>query len=1298
MSLPLFPHSFDGQPTIASGERGQTRNQYASEDMVIEQPDPFGTKPVIGLLSQTLVSSPIIQWVLPARLRSKYQNDVVFVGERHIQIKEALSGVHLEDVNSKSDFDAYIMAAKVINVSTELPWEAQMKLAAHNATAPTNLDPRQELPPQILVLSLASRELVFIYYSTTSGQFIHHHRPLPNDVSTFERFGRNIAVEPRSRAVAVSASADYFGIFMLRKPPGLQSQMVSGRLDPIAEERFFRVDGDIMFMEFLYPKSEDGNKIILLLLVSHEQMTHAICYEWHADETIRQASPRMTRRVLPLEDRLPTMLIPLTKTSSFMLITTTSMAVYKNRLDPRRQPSRYPLPAPDRESQKAPLWTRWARPLRNWLYNQRHDDIYLCREDGRVFYLGIGNEGELENQAHLGRLCCDVDAAFDILDIGHEGGDLLLTAGTTGDGGLFVQKARDHPRCVQKFINWTPVTDSVVVSGSRDPSASEAASDRVFVCSASPFARGAIVELRHGLEAQIGLVVSLEELTSTRDIWTMSNEVGGGVFILFSDPVSSILLYLPSDFGEEMCAIDEADSGLEFSAQTLAAGCTSSGVIVQVTEKAILLETVSGSTLKTRFDYDDEQSVAVAAINRSASLIVTAVRTRHEVHLYAKRAGISDDEVQLFDLEDPSKLPYEPVCMSIETLGSSTFIFIGTGNGKVLIYSIKERITLESETSVAVQEGDDLSKAIESLAVIFTQSKEHSQRYTVLCGLRSGVLVPFEMAVDVCDLGSPIGLKQGSPRRIGSTSVKIQGRGHFALLTCGHGFWQASCPEEDGLLDPNLHLQRIWITDKNNPAYHPSNIDSFAMAKITDPNVDGVSDTLFCIADGQLLICTLDHAAKTVPRRIDLPGSANRLAYSSHLKSLIVAYTQTELDTDSDPIRRLTRPFIEFVEPDTQRGIERSTEVPEEDENPAWRPSGAAGEKISCILEWTPRKGDEEYHFIVIGTARKQQQDRGRVIFLQAARNPSNPSRIECSVKYVHKFEGPVYSIAPYGDFTLMVSTGHEIVPLEPKFSQTRRARAARYSTLSPAVSMSCHEPYVYMSTSRESLMVLKFSEDKMVLHAYDRQKHDGLSHFHLGGEFNLTITSSRGGRVSVLTERGITENDKMMPVALCEAHLASSVMKLSTGSKPSPLSSPFPVLYGIAMNGTAYRFLTLNEKEWRLLRLLQSLCIRDILLCPFTPKRKRRRNPIGSGAAEPQPSHMHIDGDILSRLAIRGSDYLTQMLMTQAFEDTASPENGTAQATMERFAELSNELLGECPNQIEEVMRWLKRTLHVEF
>ena len=127
-----------------------------------------------------------------------------------------------------------------------------MKMGSGNTPADADMDMQDDLPPQILVLSLASRELVFLYYSSAEGgQFIHYRRPLPNDVNLFEKFGRNIAVEPRyvysmlaldvttnsfrSRAIAVSASSDYFGIFTLEGPHALQSQMAQNQFNPISE-------------------------------------------------------------------------------------------------------------------------------------------------------------------------------------------------------------------------------------------------------------------------------------------------------------------------------------------------------------------------------------------------------------------------------------------------------------------------------------------------------------------------------------------------------------------------------------------------------------------------------------------------------------------------------------------------------------------------------------------------------------------------------------------------------------------------------------------------------------------------------------------------------------------------------------------------------------------------------------------------------------------------------------------------------------------------------------------------------
>lgn len=163
-----------------------------------QTPHPQGVTGLFGIFTQTVLPSPVIQWILPARLRSKHCNDVVFVGQQRIQIKEAAPGGYLEDVAEKSDFSGSIIQAKVLNVSTHLPWESQLRtsdVAAAKAIDPALLE---DLPPQILVATLDLKQILFICCSPSAKDaFITFRRPLPVNVSLPEKFGRHVAVDPK---------------------------------------------------------------------------------------------------------------------------------------------------------------------------------------------------------------------------------------------------------------------------------------------------------------------------------------------------------------------------------------------------------------------------------------------------------------------------------------------------------------------------------------------------------------------------------------------------------------------------------------------------------------------------------------------------------------------------------------------------------------------------------------------------------------------------------------------------------------------------------------------------------------------------------------------------------------------------------------------------------------------------------------------------------------------------------------------------------------------------------------------
>lgn len=172
--------------------------QRQASNPSVATPKAKKAQPIIGMLSQTIIQSPTVRWVLPARLRHKDKQDVVFVGDYFIQIRESVGSGHLEDVVIKADFDTKILSAKVINVQDEVGLEAQIKQGATYGVQGEQGE--NDIPPHVLVLALDSKELVFLFATELADgrvEFVHNRRPLPADVSLLEQYGRHVAVDPR---------------------------------------------------------------------------------------------------------------------------------------------------------------------------------------------------------------------------------------------------------------------------------------------------------------------------------------------------------------------------------------------------------------------------------------------------------------------------------------------------------------------------------------------------------------------------------------------------------------------------------------------------------------------------------------------------------------------------------------------------------------------------------------------------------------------------------------------------------------------------------------------------------------------------------------------------------------------------------------------------------------------------------------------------------------------------------------------------------------------------------------------
>ena len=170
--------------------------------------------PIVGVLSQTLVRSPIINWIIPARIRHKDKNDVLFIHHNWLEIlellrDEELETSRLETITFKADFGSPIRSARVLGAVRKSAAPVDTNLddgidAIIKQEVPESMDTRsdapQEIPPQILVLALDSNILVFLFAmqdGVDDVRFISCQRPLPVKGRHAEQLGKHIAVDPK---------------------------------------------------------------------------------------------------------------------------------------------------------------------------------------------------------------------------------------------------------------------------------------------------------------------------------------------------------------------------------------------------------------------------------------------------------------------------------------------------------------------------------------------------------------------------------------------------------------------------------------------------------------------------------------------------------------------------------------------------------------------------------------------------------------------------------------------------------------------------------------------------------------------------------------------------------------------------------------------------------------------------------------------------------------------------------------------------------------------------------------------
>ena len=435
------------------------------------------------------------------------------------------------------------------------------------------------------------------------------------------------------------------------------------------------------------------------------------------------------------------------------------------------------------------------------------------------------------------------------------------------------------------------------------------------------------------------------------------------------------------------------------------------------------------------------------------------------------------------------------------------------------------------------------------------------------------------------------------------------------------------------------------------------------------------------------MVSALSTSPKAVPRRLHVPGTPSRLLFSSNLAKIVVGYSTVKAEFKRSRTgvtrgkKRTTNPTLAFIDPYDRVATPRSDGEQEESLSVALSsstscPAGRAGERIMGLIEWRCQVGKGSVHYYVVASRVGHPDSlRGRIVFIRAEEqedpgtglNVWCPNQITCAE--------PVTAISGYDKDTLIYCTG-TMLTLK-RLSDKHWRDLATFALQSAAVCITVLGIEVTVTTARHSLQRLKVRGEQFVPSVEDFIVRDGMSHLVTtrNGMPWLTLASDKANSVVGYRRQGQSDPKKgvLNPIAF-EMSLPSSIVKIRKSSSGPPWrKATCQTFLGHSIEGSLYQFSILSEKQWRLLRFIENMCRRNKVLSPFSQQLEPGSHIEPSIA---KPTFMHVNGDTLKRLLIRGPRLLEEMLTEHPNPNARGADYKTAEVRLERFCELVHQAL----------------------
>ncbi|KAF2998875.1 hypothetical protein E8E13_004422 [Curvularia kusanoi] len=843
--------------------------------------------PGYGIFSRTVLPTPLYRFILPANIRHRGSNDVVLVGEDSVRLVEIRDYGRLQNVAVKSDFSGRVLAARVLGSSGEdrdigsgaslLP---DSKIASTDGFSQRE-DGEQCTPPEVVVLTLTSRTLMFLWTQRSATKvdvFRHKTIKLPASSSRFDRLGQYLAVDPKRRAMAVGA---YEGRFILYKTRSMQTWRGELHSDvdstPIEDERIVSIEGRIMHMDFL--TSADGMDdyhVVLLFVIAHQGLTKLTCFDWDCRYDLSTVTARTERVSVDLDDQNPSVLVTLARSPDFLLIFDTHVSVYKDVLS--GAPQRLVIPIPDHitalihpgDSVHRPLWVRWDRAPRISDYSK--ECFYIAREDGRIMYLEIGPAGGVDMD-DAGEWPYRIDTAFACLSIGnaespHSVPDIIMTGAAGNDAFLCkvgawpmeYSYATQYPTMnqftyVESMPNWTPVTGLCVTEFPRAKEFHGRERSAIFVSNGlAPY--GKVSELRYGLRAAIDHAAG--GMDGCTGLWILhygsqTVELDGKrarqhyVYVLLSLPPETLLFRLirtqpdvrgdfPGSWDDGVWDITQlptedepVDDGIARDEETISACLLSDQHSIQITRQNAQLLNLPTLALSSKFDFPTP--VLLAASSHGCPYIAFAFKDDGDTYLDVLSI-LEDGTFAKYDgMHSRHPLSADPTCIELFDISGQTHVFVGTFDSKVWLFQVSSARGLSQvfRSTLDAIPSERSRTLCEGAAILTLDGSE-----TIVCATRNGLLLSQDIRViNPQPAESPTATGQNmsgsvpTPRSPPSWNITRMGSmsAHIYPSSIDPATAFVSCGSEFCQIrlfegkPGTIRVDSIWLTDRSDPGY-----------------------------------------------------------------------------------------------------------------------------------------------------------------------------------------------------------------------------------------------------------------------------------------------------------------------------------------------------------------------------------------------------------------------------------------------------------------------------------------------